>query len=37
MAKVYASLIKKGVWTLEDVPEGHKKEVKAILAAKVKA
>ena len=31
MAQVYADLIKKGVKTLNDVPEKLKKEVKALL------
>ena len=31
MAKVYADLIRKGIKTIEDVPERLKKEVKAIL------
>lgn len=37
MNKVYVSLIEKGEWTLENVPEKNRKEVKAILAAKAKA
>lgn len=32
MAEVYASLIRKGVKTLKDVPDHLKKQVKAILA-----
>lgn len=32
MAKVYASLIKKGLKTIDDVPEHIRAEVKAILA-----
>lgn len=32
MAKVYADLIRKGLKTIEQVPEGLKEEVKAILA-----
>lgn len=32
MAKVYASLIRKGVKTIDDVPEKLKAEVEAILA-----
>lgn len=31
MAKIYASLIKKGLKTIEDVPEKLKSEVLAIL------
>jgi len=36
VAKVFASLVEKGVWTIDGVPDEKKKEVKAILAAKVK-
>lgn len=32
MAKVYASLIKKGLKTIDDVPKQIRDEVKAILA-----
>lgn len=32
MAKVYADLIRKGIKTLEDVPENLRAEVEAILA-----
>lgn len=32
MAKVYASLIKKGLKTIDDVPEHIRAEVEAILA-----
>lgn len=32
MAKVYASLIRKGVKTIDDVPEKLRAEVEAILA-----
>lgn len=32
MAKVYASLIKKGIKTIDDVPEQIRDEVEAILA-----
>lgn len=32
MAKVYASLIKKGLKTIDDVPEQIRDEVEAILA-----
>ena len=32
MAKVYASLIKKGLKTIDDVPEQIRAEVEAILA-----
>ena len=32
MAKVYADLIRKGVKTIEDVPESLRAEVEAILA-----
>lgn len=32
MAKIYAALIRKGVKTLEDVPEKHRAEVEALLA-----
>lgn len=32
MAKIYADLIKKGIKTLEEVPEKLKKEVKKLLA-----
>lgn len=31
MAKVYADLIRKGLKTLDDVPDNLKEEVKAIL------
>ena len=31
MAKIYASLIKKGLKTLDDVPENLRAEVEAIL------
>lgn len=31
MAKVYADLIKKGIKTIEDVPENLKEEVQRIL------
>ena len=31
MAKIYASLIKKGLKTLDDVPENLRAEVKAML------
>lgn len=37
MNRVFVSLIEKGEWSLEDVPEKNRKEVKAILAAKDKA
>lgn len=37
MAKVFASLVEKGVMTIEKVPDELKKEVKAILVAKAKA
>lgn len=33
MAKIYAELIKKGVKTLEEVPEKIRAEVKKLLAA----
>lgn len=32
MAKIYAALIRKGLKTLEDVPEHLREEVEAILA-----
>jgi len=32
MAKIYAALIKKGIKTIEDVPEHLREEVLAILA-----
>lgn len=32
MAKVYYSLIKKGLRTIEQVPEKYKEEVQALLA-----
>lgn len=32
MAKVYADLIRKGIKTIEDVPENLRAEVEAILA-----
>lgn len=32
MAKIYASLIKKGLKTIDDVPERLRAEVEAILA-----
>lgn len=32
MAKVYADLIRKGIKTLDDVPEALRAEVEAILA-----
>lgn len=32
MAKVYASLVKKGLKTIDDVPEQIRAEVEAILA-----
>lgn len=35
MAQVYASLIRKGLKTLEDVPESKRAEVEALLADKV--
>lgn len=31
MAQVYATLIRKGVKTLEDVPDRHRDEVRALL------
>ena len=31
MAKIYASLIKKGLKTIDDVPENLRAEVKALL------
>ena len=31
MAKIYASLIKKGLKTLDDVPENLREEVEALL------
>lgn len=34
MAKIYASLIKKGLKTIDQVPEPLRKEVEAILAEK---
>lgn len=36
MAKVYASLIRKGLKTIEDVPETLRAEVEAILAGEQK-
>lgn len=33
MAHIYASLIKKGIKTINDVPANLKKEVKALLKA----
>lgn len=33
MAKIYANLIKRGLKTIEDVPETIKEEVRAILNA----
>lgn len=36
MAKVYASLIRKGLKTIEDVPETLSAEVEAILAGEQK-
>ena len=36
MAKVFASLVEKGVMEIEKVPDELKKEVKAILAANAK-
>lgn len=36
MAKVFASLVEKGVMKIEKVPDELKKEVKAILAANAK-
>lgn len=32
MAKIYAALIRKGLKTIEDVPEGLREAVKALLA-----
>ena len=32
MAKIYASLIKKGLKTIDDVPENLRDEVRALLA-----
>lgn len=32
MAKIYAALIKKGIKTIEDVPEKLRAEVEALLA-----
>jgi hypothetical protein len=32
MAKIYADLIRKGLKTIEDVPEKHKAEVLELLA-----
>lgn len=34
MAKVYAALIKKGLKTIDDVPENLRAEVKALLTEK---
>ena len=31
MAKIYAELIRKGIKTIDDVPERHKAEVQRIL------
>lgn len=36
MAKIYAALIRKGLKTLDDVPESIRNEVKAILEGKQK-
>jgi hypothetical protein len=33
MVQIYASLIHKGLWTLEQVPERWRAEVEALLAA----
>ncbi len=35
MAKLYAALIKKGIKTIEDVPENLREEVLAILAEQI--
>jgi hypothetical protein len=35
MAKIYAALIKKGIKTIEDVPENLREEVLAILAEQI--
>jgi len=35
MAKIYAALIRKGVKTIEDVPEHLREEVLAILAEQI--
>jgi len=35
MAKIYAALIKKGIKTIEDVPEHLREEVLAILAEQI--
>ena len=37
MNEVFVSLIEKGEWSLENVPEKNRKEVQAILAEKNKA
>ncbi|MDT2525326.1 MULTISPECIES: CD1375 family protein [Enterococcus] len=37
MNRVFVSLIEKGEWSLENVPEKNRKEVEAILARKNKA
>lgn len=31
MAQIYATLIRKGIKTLQDVPERHKDEVRALI------
>ncbi len=33
MAKIYADLVKKGLWTLEQVPERWRAEVEILLNA----
>ncbi len=35
MAKIYAALIKKGIKTIDDVPENIRAEVEALLAEAV--
>ena len=35
MAKIYAALIRKGIKTIEDVPEHLREEVLAILAEQI--
>ncbi len=32
MAKIYANLVKQGIWTIEQIPERWKSEVQEILS-----
>ena len=36
MAKIYAALIRKGLKTIEDVPENLREQVKALLGGRVR-